>query len=72
MNFFFIKTIWSNLELSLIKTPVTAYGILLGIYYTEFLRDYIELLWIVFAVTAVWTIILWAKKMKATRDGKAW
>ena len=72
MSFLFIKTLWSNLELGLIKWCATAFGIILGIYFREFLEPYFTLLWVVFVVMAIWGIILWAKKMKATKDGKAW
>lgn len=72
MNFLFIKTLWANIELSLIKVCATAFGIILGIYFDEFLKSYLILIWIIFIVTAIWGIILWTKKISATDKAKPW
>ena len=72
MNFLFIKTLWTNIELGLVKVCATAFGIILGIYFYEFLGGYLVLLWIVFIVTAIWGIVMWAKKISTTDKAKLW
>lgn len=72
MNFLFIKTLWTNIELGLIKISATAFGILLGIYFSEFLKSYLVLLGIVFVITAIGGIILWVKKTSTTDKTKPW
>jgi hypothetical protein len=64
MNFFSIKTSWSNLEIGLIKICVGSLYIMVGIYFHEFLKNYLLFFGIVFFVTAIWTGYLWLRKMK--------
>lgn len=64
MNFLKIKTSWSNIELGLIKICVLSAGIILGTYFHVYLKNHLQLLGMVFLVTAVWTIYLWVKKVK--------
>jgi hypothetical protein len=72
MAFFIIKTIWSNIELIIINICSIAFGIILGIYYTEFLKAYLYLVWIVFGVVAIWGLIVWLRKMKVAKNTKSW
>jgi hypothetical protein len=64
MNFLKAKTTWTNAELGIFKSCVVSFGILIGLYFKEFLQSYLALFWIVFAIATVWTIVLWLKKMK--------
>jgi len=67
MNLFTIKTSWSNIEIGLIKICVGSGFIIIGTYFHEFLKDYLILFGVVFIVTAIWTFILWVKKMKTQK-----
>jgi type IV secretory pathway TrbL component len=39
--------------------------VIVGAYFHEFLSRYYLALWILFGVTVVWTVFLWARKMKS-------
>lgn len=64
MNFLKTKTTWSNAEFGIFKTCVISYGILIGLYFNEFLKNYLAFFWIVFGIATMWTITLWINKMK--------
>jgi hypothetical protein len=64
MNFLSAKTTWTNAEFGIFKACVISYGILIGLYFNEFLKNYLAFFWIIFAIAAVWTIVLWVNKMK--------
>ena len=64
MNFFRIKTTWSNAELALLKLCLASIFIVIGAYFHEYLQSYYIPLLIVFAITVIWTVYLWVKKMK--------
>jgi hypothetical protein len=72
MNFLFIKTTWSNLELYLLKICIICSGIATGICFYDILKNFINLFLIAFGVTGIWAVILWIKKMKAAGDAKSW
>jgi hypothetical protein len=38
MNFLRAKTTWSNIEFAIIKVSLISYGIIIGIYFTTFLK----------------------------------
>ncbi|MEI6697183.1 MAG: hypothetical protein WCO13_14100 [Bacteroidota bacterium] len=63
MNFFKIKTSWSNLELGLFKICVASIYLVIGIYFHEFLGKYMLLFVSIFIVTVVLVFSLWLKKM---------
>ncbi|MBS7255689.1 hypothetical protein [Flavobacterium branchiicola] len=65
MNFFKIKTSWSNAEFIIIKLCMASAYILVGSYFHDFFRNYYPELLIIFAITAIWFICLWIKKIKA-------
>ena len=64
MNFFKIKTTWSNAELEVFKLCVASIFVLIGAYFHNFLCNYYAPLLIVFCVTFIWTLYLWLTKMK--------
>lgn len=64
MNFFKIKTTWSNAELAVFKLCVASIFVLIGAYFHNFLCDYYVPVLIVFCVTFIWTMYLWLVKMK--------
>ncbi|RKR11209.1 hypothetical protein C8C83_2909 [Flavobacterium sp. 90] len=68
MNFFKIKTSWSNAEFILIKLCIASAYILIGSYFHDFFKDYYLLLFILFGITAIWFCFAWLKKMKASKQ----
>ncbi len=67
MNFFKMKTSWSNAEFILIKLCMASVYILAGSYFHEFFENYYSVLIVIFAVTAIWFVYQWLKKMKAQK-----
>ncbi|MFC0776496.1 hypothetical protein [Flavobacterium sp. HJSW_4] len=65
MNFFKIKTSWSNAEFILIKLCMASVYILVGSYFHEFFENYYSVLIAVFIVTVIWFVYQWLKKMKS-------
>lgn len=68
MNFFKIKTSWSNTEFILIKLCMASVYIFIGSYFHNFFESYYIPLLIVFAVTAIWFVCEWLKKMKSKSE----
>lgn len=64
MNFFQIKTSWSNAEFIPFKLCIASAYLIIGSYFHDFFQDYYLEVLIVFAITVLWTISLWFKKMK--------
>jgi len=67
MNFFKIKTSWSNAEFIVLKLCIATAYVLIGAYFHAFFRQYNVAVLIVFAITCSWSVYLWIKKMKASR-----
>ncbi|MCM0668418.1 hypothetical protein [Flavobacterium tyrosinilyticum] len=67
MNFFKIKTSWSNAEFILIKLCMASIYILVGSYFHDFFRNYYPVLIVIFAVTVIWFVYQWLKKMKSQK-----
>ncbi|WDF62650.1 hypothetical protein [Flavobacterium sp. KACC 22763] len=67
MNFFKIKTSWSNAEFILIKLCMASVYILVGSYFHEFFENYYSVLIVIFAVTVIWFVYQWLKKMKSEK-----
>lgn len=64
MNFFKIKTSWSNAEFIVLKLCIATAYLLIGAWFSNFvLRFYIPVV-IVFGITVIWAVALWLKKMK--------
>ena len=68
MNFFKIKTSWSNLEIGLLKVCIGSVYILIGSYFHEFIKNYWLLFAAIFIITAIWVFNLWLLKMKKTKN----
>ncbi|WP_460693788.1 hypothetical protein [Mucilaginibacter puniceus] len=64
MNFFKIKTAWSNAEFIPLKLCVASAYVLIGSYFHAFIKQYTIPIIIVFIVTCVWCLYLWLGKMK--------
>ena len=64
MNFFQIKTSWSNAELIVLKLCIASAYILVGTYFHNFFRTYYIPVLIVFIITVIWAVYLWLIKMK--------
>ncbi len=64
MNFFKIKTSWSNAELGIFKVCVASMFVMIGVFFNDYLRNFYVPLLIIFGITLVWTLFLWITKMK--------
>jgi hypothetical protein len=64
MNFFKIKTCWSNAEFIVLKISIANAFIFVGGYFHRFFHHYWIPVLILFFITAFWTIHLWVKKLK--------
>lgn len=67
MNFFKIKTSWSNTEFIVLKLCIASAFIFIGSYFHDFFSQYWNPILIIFAITLLWSVYLWIKKMKAER-----
>jgi len=64
MNFFKVKTSWSNAELIPLKLCVASAYVLVGAYFHSFFRNYYIPVIVLFGVTVIWSVYSWIKKMK--------
>ncbi|TDP00643.1 hypothetical protein [Flavobacterium sp. 245] len=64
MNFFKIKTCWSNAEFILIKLCMASAYIFIGSYFHDFFKNYYTALIVVFGITVIWFVYQWLKKIK--------
>jgi hypothetical protein len=64
MNFFKIKTSWSNAEFIPLKLCIASAYILIGTYFHNFFRDYYVPVIIIFGITVIWSLGMWLHKMK--------
>ncbi|NIG54046.1 hypothetical protein [Chitinophaga sp. Cy-1792] len=64
MSFFNRKTTWTNTEFIPFKLCIASIYVIVGAYFHEFFSRYYILWWSIFAVTVIWTVALWLKKMK--------
>ncbi|TGK05263.1 hypothetical protein EHQ53_16605 [Leptospira langatensis] len=67
MNFFTKETSWSNAEFIVFKLCVASIYVLIGAYFSSFFLQYRIVITVVFAITVVWTVSLWLKKMRSTK-----
>jgi hypothetical protein len=67
MNFFKLKTTWTNAEFIPLKLCIGAAYILVGAYFHQFFCTYYIPVIIVFVITVSWSLYLWLKKMKQGR-----
>lgn len=64
MNFLKTKTTWSNWELGLLKLGVGSFYLLIGLYFHEYLLQYLWIIRIICVVTILWLLMIWVKKEK--------
>jgi len=64
MNFFKIKTSWSNAEFIVLKLCVASAYVLVGAYFHAFFHAYFIPVLIIFGITVIWSVSLWVSKMK--------
>jgi len=64
MNFFKIKTSWSNAELVVLKVYIATAYILIGVFFHNFFRHYYIPVLVLFIITVTWSVYLWLHKMK--------
>jgi uncharacterized membrane protein len=67
MNFFKIKTSWSNAEFIPLKLCIATAYLLIGAYFHRFIRDYYIPVMIMFLITVIWSVYLWLDKMKNSK-----
>ena len=65
MNFFKIKTTWTNAELIPLKICIASAYLLAGAYFHNFVREYFVFIVIMFSVTVVFSVFRWLQKMKS-------
>ena len=62
----------ANWHLSMLKICCTCFGILIGIYFSEYLQDFVLPLFVVGVVTSIWITVVWFKAMcKDSCESKA-
>jgi hypothetical protein len=68
MNFFKIKTNWSNAEFIVLKLCIASAYILIGAWFSDFILCYYVPFVVLFGITVVWAVALWLKKMKTSKS----
>jgi len=68
MNFFKIKTSWSNAEFIVLKLCIASAYILIGAWFSDFILCYYVPFVVLFGITVVWAVALWLKKMKTGKS----
>ncbi len=71
MNFFKIKTSWSNAEFIPLKISIGMAYLLIGAWFHDFFLQYYIPVLIVFAITVSWSLYLWLSKMKKTKQDRS-
>jgi len=67
MNFFKVKTNWSNAEFVVLKVCIASAYILIGAYFSTLVLSFYIPILVLFGITVIWAIALWLKKMKGWR-----
>ena len=67
MNFFKIKTIWTNAELIPLKLCIATAYILIGAYFHDFFCNHYIPIAILFFIMLIWSVYLWLTKIKNTK-----
>ena len=65
MKFFSAKTTWTNWEFIPLKLCIASIYVIVGAYFHDFFMAYWIPFIILFAITTIWAVYLWAVKMKA-------
>ena len=66
MNFLTLSVVWANWQFGVLKLAMLALGIMIGAYFTDFLKPYLWLFGLVFLATATWVTILCVRAMQKT------
>jgi hypothetical protein len=64
MNFLTRKIPWATWQFGVLKIAMLSLGILFGVYFTEFWRPLLALIWIVGVVTTIWVSVIWLRAMR--------
>lgn len=64
MNFFKLKSTWTNAEFIPLKLCIATAYLMIGTYFHAFFEQYYFPLWIIFGITMIWCVTLWFRKMK--------
>lgn len=64
MNFFTLKTTWTNAEFIPLKLCIAAAYVIIGAYFHSFFEHYYIPLFALFGITVIWCVALWLRKMK--------
>lgn len=67
MNFFKVKTSWSNAEFIVLKLCFATAYLLIGAWFSSYILMFYIPVAIVFAITVIWAVVLWLKKMKTSK-----
>ena len=65
MNFFKIKTTWTNAELIPLKLCIASAYVLVGAYFHNLVRNYYIPVIVIFGITVIWSVYFWINKMKS-------
>ena len=63
MNFFKMKTTWTNAELILLKLAIATIYIVIGSVFHRIIHNYYIPILLVFAITVVWSVYMWIDKI---------
>jgi len=66
MNFLTRSVVWANWQFGVLKLAMLALGIMIGAYFTDFLKPYLWSFGLVFLATATWVTIMWVRAMQKT------
>ena len=58
------KYSWNGWQFGVLKLAMIAFGILLGAYFAGFWKKILWLVWVVFILLAVWSLVIWCDSMK--------
>ncbi len=64
MNFFKTKTSWTNAEFIILKLCIASAYVCIGSYFHYFIEKWYFPILLLFAITSIWAVYLWVKKMK--------
>ncbi len=67
MKFLKRKTTWTNGEIGIIKSAMICLGIVLGLYFYNYLNDLISLFFILFIVTGIFSTLLYVGKRQKNK-----
>jgi hypothetical protein len=68
MNFFKVKTSWSNAEFIVLKLCIATAYLLIGAWFSNYILMFYIPIAIVFGITVIWAVVLWLKKMKTSKS----